>query len=145
MKLDPDWFAQRQFAIQNAVAVNRIVGPSIFRLPIVSPPPDELRAVRQAHSRALEFNLTLPPFPKTTVRFVEAPPGTAAGAATRHHDGGPIEICFVAGQSTPFLRKLALHELFHVHEFATGVWFPWDESEVRAEGFAWRAMLGWAP
>lgn len=36
---------------------------------------------------------------------------------------------------------LALHELCHVHQFATGAWL----SEEQAEMFAWNALQNWRP
>jgi len=106
----------------------------------VEPPPAELRAVRQAHARARALGLMLPP--ETTVRFVRAPAGHPLGGATRERDG-VIEMAFPIGQPLEGLRHVALHELMHVHQHATGAQLSTEEREVEAETFAWNAMQGW--
>jgi hypothetical protein len=140
---DPTWFRERELATTMAIMLNRTpLTVDLFACPPVSPPPAELRAVRQAHARATELGLTLPAFPKTTVQFVRAPEGTPQGAETRKRDD-VIEMVFVAGQPLDGLRRLALHELCHVHQFATDAWLSSEERETQAEMFAWNAMQGW--
>ena len=143
-----DYFAQRELAITRAIQLNRDAwagtgsSPSLFDFPQVEPPPAELRAVGQAHARARALGLTIPAFPGTTVRFVRAPANLPAGGSTRQKDG-VIEMVFPVGQPLQHLRHVALHELMHVHQHATGAQLSIEEGEAAAEMFAWNAMQGW--
>jgi hypothetical protein len=149
--LGPDYFRMREVAVTSAIELNRArLGVSLFDCPAVTPPPDELRVVRQAHARATALGLVLPPYPKTTVRFVRAPE-SRQGGETRERNG-VIEMVFVVSQPLTALRHLALHELMHVHQYATDGQRRWDEPrlsveerESQAEAFAWQAMVGWQP
>lgn len=141
---DPDFFAQRQLAIDCAIAG---VGSGrraedLFALPPVEPPPEELRVIRQAHARATALGLTLPPFPSTTVQFVRGLEDTSISAQTRMRDG-VIEMAFLAGQPLDGLRQLALHELRHCDQFARDIRLSPAAAEEDAERFAWDAMQGW--
>jgi hypothetical protein len=83
----PDWFAQLELAVDRAVRLNTDPwAASLFDYSTVAPPAAELRAVRQAHTRATALGLWLPPYPKTTVRFVLAPVDCPTGGQTRSHD-----------------------------------------------------------
>jgi hypothetical protein len=140
---DPDYFAQRELAMTAAIELNRAgLEVDLFDCPQLPPPPAELRVVRQAHARATALGLVLPPYPKTTVRFVSVHPEPAQGAQTRTR-GGVIEMVFVAGQPLEGLRRLALHEFAHVHQRATDAQLSSEERETQAEMFAWNAMQGW--
>jgi hypothetical protein len=148
----PDFFAMRALAVEQAIHLNRTADyrqqrhASLFDYPMVKPDPQELATVRQAHARAKALGLTLPPYPKTTVRFVRAE-DAAQGGETRSRDG-VIAMAFVAGlRPLDGLRRLALHELRHVHQHATNEidWLSLEECEHDAEAFAWNAMQGWRP
>jgi len=140
---DPDYFAQRELAITGAIELARArVEVNLFECQTVQPPPAELRIVREAHARARSLGLTLPAFPQTTVQFVHAPEGILVGAQTRKH-ADVVEMVFLAGQPLAHLRRLALHELRHVHQLATKMWLSTDEAEVDAEMFAWNALQSW--
>jgi hypothetical protein len=145
---DPDFFAQRELAGTLAIHVNRNAGDDdgLFDLATVEPDPAELRVVREAHARATALGLMLPPYPGTVVYFVVGR-GSAVGGQTRKRDDGVIEMRFVTGQSLAWLRSLALHELQHVDQFATGraASMSVEEREWEATAFAWNAMLGWKP
>jgi hypothetical protein len=144
-RIDPDYFAQRELAINRAIWLGQESwsgrdDTNLFDCQAVQPPPAELHVVRQAHARARSLGLMLPPFPKTTVQFVHAPESLRVGAQTRKRDD-TIEMVFVAGQPLDWLRRLALHELAHVDQLARGAGL----SEEAAEMFAWNALQGWRP
>jgi hypothetical protein len=142
---DRDFFAQRQLALDCAVAgVGSERRPvDLFTCPSVEPPAAELRVIRECHARATALGLTLPPYPKTTLQFVRAPEDTALSAQTRRRRDGVIEMAFVAGLPLDALRSVALHELRHVHQFAMDLRLPLAALEEDAEGFSWDAMQGW--
>jgi hypothetical protein len=145
--IGPDFFMRREAAVIAAIQLARTTQDvDLFECPTVEPPPAELAVVRACHARARSLGLTLPAFPSTTVQFVRAPEGLPVGAQTRRH-GDVLEMVFVAGQPLAGLHRLALHELCHVHQLATGAWLSLSSAdcEEQAEMFAWNALQGWRP
>jgi hypothetical protein len=146
----PDWVAQqeREQAIALAVASRRALTCSLFDLPEVPATDEKLLVVRSCHTLGLALGLVLPEYPATRMVFVEDRASCRGGETQGSVPGQPIVMAFSSGLSLAVdlsrftLRHVALHELKHVDQFATGRMAALSADEREAEAFAWGAMRG---